>query len=229
MKKHFETIYWTLRVYYNHFGMALEFYFANRRHKAYAYHSILCSSERPWGRLISMLKTVLKLSIRQQIEAVYYCMLCFWADYVLRTRIRTAALNDLENEIVPFYLRAVLLNKNPLDNERVRAVLLDMSEEQRMKLHNACIRWENPFASKLDCKCRYDTYFTPGWFGNQKTGLVYFKYKPEKRRLQEIIRHLVARKPDTIQDFLERAKKQKPEKTDVWLEYEKAAERLSRH
>ncbi len=53
-----------------------------------------------------------------------------------------------------------------------------MSEEQRMKLHNACIRWENPFASNLDCKCRYDTYFTPGWFGNQKTGLVYFKYKP---------------------------------------------------
>lgn len=229
MKKCFETIYWTLRVYYNHFGMALEFYFANRRHTAYAYHSLQCSSERPRGRLISILKTVSKLSIRQLIKAVYYCMLYFWANFILRARIRNAALNDYGNAIVPFYLHAVLYNKNPLDNERVRAVLFDMSEEQRMKLHNACVRWENPFATNLDCKCRYDTFFTPGWFGNQRTGLSFYKYKPDIRRLQEIIRHLVARKPDTIQDFLERAEKQKPEKMDVWLEYEKAAERLSRH
>jgi len=70
---------------------------------------------------------------------------------------------------------------------------------------------------------------TPGWFCNQREGLYICKYKPDRKELQKIVQHLVARDPDTFQDFFERAKKQRPEKMDIWLEYEKKEERLSGH
>jgi hypothetical protein len=204
--------------------MALELHRADQRRLAYAYHNLLCCEGMPRCELRSWLRTVSKYSYRQQIRAVYYCLLYFWANFVLRIRIQNAALDECESEIVPLYLRDVLFNKNPLDSEHIRAVMLAMDEKRRMKLHNACFRWENPFASALDCKCQYDIYMTPGWLCEQEAGLSICKYKPDRKALQKTIQYLVTYKPDTFQAFLERAKKQRPEHMDVWLKYEKRAE-----
>lgn len=227
MRKFFKKVYWTVRVYYSHYNMALELHRADQRRLAYAYHTLLCSGEMPHGQLRSMLETVSKYSYGLQIKAVYYCLLSFWANFVLRIRIRCAALNEYESEIAHLYLHDVLFSKNPLDNEHIRTGLLAMDEKRRMKLHNACYRWENPFASALDCKCKYDIYMTPGWFCNQKEGLCICKYRPDRKELQKAVQHLATYKPDTFQDFLERAKEQRPENMDVWLECEKRLEGLS--